>query len=194
MPPGLGPDSFQKSYSGELSFCVGYSVATSIDVKVKRKNNRKKNNFGNLPNASILNKFQTQDKNKTLHLRKIQLTYLFPCYTALQNTKVQIEYFIYISWFVTRILIPQVIQVDDVSDVFTNASSSPCWWSSWRPATARCPPAGPRWCLRSQSWWGPPGPPSPAAPPCPAAAHVDIISSAVNDQSAKLYNHGEGPY
>ena len=54
MPPGLGPDSFQKSYSGELSFCVGYSVATSIDVKVKRKNNRKKNNFGNLPNASIL--------------------------------------------------------------------------------------------------------------------------------------------
>ena len=23
MPPGLGPDSFQKSYSGELSFCVG---------------------------------------------------------------------------------------------------------------------------------------------------------------------------
>ena len=27
MPPGLGPDSFQKSYVGELSFCVGYSVA-----------------------------------------------------------------------------------------------------------------------------------------------------------------------
>ena len=29
MPPGLGPDSFQKSYSGELSFCVGYSVASA---------------------------------------------------------------------------------------------------------------------------------------------------------------------